>query len=288
MLRPFEIHEPDSVPAATSLLGRYGEEARVYAGGTELLLAMKAGLLRPRHLVDVKTVPGLCDISADDGGLRIGAAATHREIERSPLVRARLPVLAAVEHTVANVRVRCAGTVGGNLCFADPHSDPGALLMALDAEFVAQQGGATRRLRAQEFFTGPYETALQHGELLVAVEVPLSRGSMRVAYRKFQYFERPTASIAAAAEISGGAIAGCTLVAGCVGPVPRRLHRAEALLRDVPVHDVERRMTEVSGAAAAEVDAVADLLGSAAYKRHLIGVLVRRALNEVVREAGTA
>ena len=114
------------------MLAELGEDAAVYAGGTELLLLMKLGLLRPKHLVDVKRIAGFTEI-ADGDRLTIGAAVTHRAIEQSALVRARCPLVGAVARHVANVRVRNVGTLGGNLSFADPHSDPATLLLTLDA-----------------------------------------------------------------------------------------------------------------------------------------------------------
>src|SRR5687768_4237882 len=133
-LRRFTIHQPKTVAEASEMLAQFGEEGRLYAGGTELLLAMKHDLLRYENLVDVKTIPGLDTIEAKNGAVVIGSTVTHRAIERSSLVQNKLPVLAKMETEVANVRVRATGTLGGNLCFAEPHSDPATLLLALGAK----------------------------------------------------------------------------------------------------------------------------------------------------------
>ena len=134
MLLPrFALHAPRTVGEAVDLLARHGEEATVYAGGTELLLAMKLRVLRYGHLIDVKRIPGLAEIAVRDGALALGALATHYALERHPLVARHLPAYAALSRAVANVRVRVAGTLGGNLCFAEPHADPPALLAALGA-----------------------------------------------------------------------------------------------------------------------------------------------------------
>src|SRR5437667_9923681 len=122
-LRRFEIHQPSTVAEAAEMLVHFGEDAALYAGGTELLLAMKHDVLRYKHLIDVKVIPGLDSIELHDGMIRIGATATHRNIERSALLRSRLPAFATMESPVANVRVRNTGTLGGNLCFAEPHPD---------------------------------------------------------------------------------------------------------------------------------------------------------------------
>ena len=144
MLRPFTLHEPTTVEEATSLLADLGGAARPYAGGTELLLAMKAGVLAYDHLVNVKTVAGLDGIALDGGVLRVGSAVTHRELEASPVLGERFALLAGVERRVANVRVRNVGTLGGNLCFAEPHSDPGTALLLYDA-----LGATFRKIKAK-------------------------------------------------------------------------------------------------------------------------------------------
>jgi carbon-monoxide dehydrogenase medium subunit len=145
MLQPFALDEPASVSEASALLAHYGETARLYAGGTALLLAMKEGLLHYDRLVNMKQIPGLATITLADGTLYLGALATHRMLERSPLVRTHFPALARLEANVANVRVREVGTLGGNLCFAEPHADPGTLLLVYNAnvEFEQQGGKST-------------------------------------------------------------------------------------------------------------------------------------------------
>src|SRR3970282_2905618 len=146
-LRRFTIHQPKTCAEASQMLGEFGEKGRLYAGGTELLLAMKHDLLRYEHLVDVKTITGLNKIESRDRAIFIGSTATQRAIERSTLVRQNLPVLAEMEAKVANVRVRASGTLGGNLCFAEPHSDPATLLTALGAK-AHVQGKAGARIGA--------------------------------------------------------------------------------------------------------------------------------------------
>jgi len=172
-LAPFTLHRPGSAGQASRLLADLGDDAAAYCGGTELLLAMKLGLASYEHLVDLKRADGLRGIAAAPGGaVRIGAATTHHEIETSAALRARYPEMGAMISRVANLRVRSVGTLGGNLCFADPHSDPAAFLMAAGATLVCQLGDETRRVPAAGFLTGPYQTALAPGELLTAIELP--------------------------------------------------------------------------------------------------------------------
>src|SRR2546428_842214 len=136
MLRPFALYRPTTVAEASELLAREGADASLYAGGTEVLLILKEGLLRVGSLIDVKRVPGLGAIRADNGHLSIGATATHRAVEGDATVRARCPLVAGVARHVANIRVRSVGTVGGNLAFADPHSDLATVFLALAAREV--------------------------------------------------------------------------------------------------------------------------------------------------------
>ena len=152
MLQPFRLEEPTSVGEASALLAQHGESARIYAGGTELLLVMKEGLLHYERLVNIKQIPGIAGVSLKDGTLCIGAATPHRTLERSPEVRTHFPTIAAMESHVANVRVREVGTLGGNLCFAEPHADPGTLLQVYDASVQIERQGGSRSLTLEAFF----------------------------------------------------------------------------------------------------------------------------------------
>ena len=222
-LPPFTLHRPESVGQASRLLAGLGDEGAAYCGGTELLLAMKLGLASYEHLVDLKRVGALRGIAAlPSGGIRIGAAATHREIETSPVLRARYPELCAMISQVANVRVRSVGTLGGNLCFADPHSDPASFLMAAGATMVCQHGEITRRIPAAAFLTGPYETALAPGELLTAVELPARPDRAALSHLRFTWTERPAVTVSAMLTLAPGAgassaVAGARLIVGSVG-----------------------------------------------------------------------
>src|SRR5437016_7536869 len=145
---------------------------------------MKEGLLRPRHLVDVKRIPGFDGVAAADGHVTIGATVTHRALERAATVRERCPVVASVARHVANIRVRNVGTVGGNLAFADPHSDLATLFLALDATVALASPRGRRTLALDDFVRGPWETARASDELLTSVTIS-PRGRMGAAYVKF-------------------------------------------------------------------------------------------------------
>ena len=230
-LAPFELHPVDSVAAATALLEEHGDEAVLYAGGTELLLLMKLRFAAATHLVDVKPIAELAGITVTDGTLRIGAAVTHRAIERSPIVAAGWPGIAAMERWVANLRVRNVGTLGGNLAFADPHSDPATYLLASDATVVLGKGDVRRRLPIDAFLIGPYTTALEPGELLVAIEAPAVTAGTGTSHQRFAFHERPAVTVSCHARIAGGAIADPRIAIGSVGAAPVRVREAEALLK---------------------------------------------------------
>ncbi|MDE0033626.1 MAG: FAD binding domain-containing protein [Deltaproteobacteria bacterium] len=276
-LRRFAIHRPADLDEAAEMLGHYGDNGTLYAGGTELLLAMRHDLLRYEHLIDIKAVAGLDGIERRDGHLYIGAGATHRTIERSPVVRELLPVMAEMEANVANVRVRATGTLGGNLCFAEPHSDPATLLLALGGTARAQGKSGERTLAMNELLAGAYENSLAQDEVLTGVDVPLPGPSQRNAYLKFQVHERPLLGLALSLELDdGGEIREARCAIGCVSPTPCRSEAAESLIAG-PTDSVEQRLGEAGAALADEAALTDDREGSAEYKRHLIGVLLRRA-----------
>lgn len=254
MLPPFLLARPGSLPAVFDLLD---DGAVPYCGGTELLLAMRAGLLRPDILADLKAVPGLSGIRVQQDRLLIGSASTHAQLIRHPLVAAHAPFLADVERRVGNPRVRAQGSVGGNLCFGEPRSDLLTALIGLRASLILQGRNGSREVTAESFLLGPYETACAQGELLVSLAVPLPAPAVAV-YRKFQVTERPTVAVAVTGD-------GKTVraVIGAAGEVP--------VYGDFPAGSVD-----VAGLAAA-VDPVADLSGSEHYKRAMAETHLRQA-----------
>jgi carbon-monoxide dehydrogenase medium subunit len=275
-LRRFTIHQPKTAAEAAEMLAEFGDQGRAYAGGTELLLAMKHDLLRYEHLVDVKTIRGLDKIETKNGALVIGSATTHRAIENSALVKQSLPVLADMEGKVANVRVRASGTLGGNLCFAEPHSDPATLLLALGGKVQLQGKSAARTLTIDKLITGAYETALAPDEVMIGIEVPVPAKPHRAAYLKYQLKERPTLGLALILELDGDSIEKASAVVGSVSAVPTRSDQADGLLTGAKTQ-VEKQLADAAEALAQAADPVDDLEGSAEYKRHLIGVFLKRA-----------
>jgi aerobic carbon-monoxide dehydrogenase medium subunit len=283
-LPPFDLHRPQSVEEATELAARYGEDAAFYCGGTELLLLLKLGFASFGHLVDLKRIEELAGVRTENGELVIGAAVTHRELERSDLVRERLPALATMERHVANLRVREVGTLGGNLCFSDPHSDPATFLLALDAEVESRRGGeAARRTPISDFVVGPYQTSLSPGEVLTSVRIPELPRGVAVAHAKFAFHERPTATVACLVRVVEGEVAEARVAVGSVGARPVRAPAAEAVLAGAPARDVDPQVLTKAGERAAEAAApVDDATGSAEYKAQLVRVLVERTFRQAI------
>ena len=286
-LPPFDLHRPESVEEATGLLDRYGEDAALYCGGTELLLLLKLGFASFGHLVDLKGVEELRGVRAEDGALVIGAAATHRELERSQRVREALPAFAAMERGVANVRVRNMGTLGGNLCFSDPRSDPATFLLAVDGELECRRGGSpARRIPVSEFLVGPYQTALEPGEVLTSIFVPVPPAGAVVIHEKFAFYERPTATVTCLVRAQHGELADVRIAVGSVGPRPSRAREAEERVAGAAVGELDGDLLDEAAILAAEASgAVDDATGSADYKADLVRVLVTRCLRRAVGSA---
>ena len=281
MLRRFRLEEPESVQEAADLLSRYGDGAKVYAGGTELLLAMKEGLVHYERLINVKQLKGLNEVKLDNGTVSIGALCTHHQLETAPLLKERLPALVELEKNVANVRVRQAGTIGGNLCFAEPHADPGTLLLALGATLVAQRSSSRREIAAADFFIDAYETCLAADEVLSEIRIPAPAAKSGIAYLKFGYLERPSVGVAIALTLNGG-ISDAKIAVGCAGPAPKRVAEAEAMLTGKSIEEASRNLASAGQAAGRAAQAISDLHGAQDYKEHIVGVLLKRAFQRAV------
>jgi len=282
VLRPFVLHRPETLAEAAGLLSEHRGEVALYAGGTELLVLLKEGLLRVPRLIDVKRVAGLGLIHAEDGSVLIGATVQHRAVEHSVLLRATCPLVANAARHVANPRVRSVGTVGGNLAFADPHSDFATLFLALDASVRLWGPRGPRELPLADFIRGAYETAREEDEILTAVRLhPWPAGTV-ATYVKFGIHERPTLGVAVALTLDPGRrVLEARIAVGCVGPRPQRIAAAEGLAGGRPLAEVLADADTVAWTAAAAVAPVDDLHGSAEYKREMTRVFVRRALGVV-------
>ncbi|MGH7366525.1 MAG: FAD binding domain-containing protein [Candidatus Rokuibacteriota bacterium] len=282
MLLPrFALHTPRSLTEAVELLARYGEEATVYAGGTELLLAMKHGILGYGHLIDIKRIPGLAEVTlAKDGSLSVGALATHHTLEHHPLLARHLAPYSLLSRTVGNIRVRVAGTLGGNLCFAEPHADPPAFLAAAGARVTLVGPAEVREVAVADFVVGAFDTVRRPDEILTHVTIPLGRAPRRIAYERFGHLERPTVGVAAVLTLSadGCSIGAASVWVGSVTPRPSMVPTLAERLAGVSVDTLGDVLAEAARVGAESLPIDDDLHGSEDYKRHLVQVLVERAV----------
>jgi len=285
-LRPFEYVEPASVAEASRFLAEHPEDARIYAGGTSLLLLMKQGIVRPDYLVNIKRIPELRYIEDGSGTIRIGALITHHDLEVSPVIREQLPAIAELEPQVANIRVRSTGTIGGNLGFAEPLTDLPPLLIALDARVKVADPNSERVFPLEELFAGYYETTLQPHELITEVQVDRIKPGWGVRYLRFSVgSDKPAVGCAVGVRVdpASGKCVEARCVLGCVAPTPLRSREAEAILQGNPYRaDIAAEAGRVAAEACSPLD---DLRGSAGYKRAMVGVLVGRAVQDGFRRA---
>jgi carbon-monoxide dehydrogenase medium subunit len=281
----FEYRTPKNLKEVHANLKEFGNDAKLIAGGTALVIMMKQRLVRPSCLVSLRDLRGLNAIELKDGGLRIGGLATHREVESSSLVRRRLPMLAETFHHVATIRVRNMATVGGGLAHADPNQDPPPTLIALGATLKAVSPNGSRVIPLDEFFTDYYETSLKPDEIITELFVPRMAANSAGAYLKFlprTADDYATVSAAAVLTLDRNkkTISDVRIALGSVGTTPIRATAAEAVLRGQPVK--AEGLVEAAEKAKEAVDPISDFRGSAGYKKEMAGVFVRRALEKAL------
>jgi aerobic carbon-monoxide dehydrogenase medium subunit len=282
----FDYLEPESLEEAFGLLAQHGEGAKVIAGGTSLIIWMRQRLLAPKVVISLARIPNFDGISFDQKeGLRISAGARHRDIELSPIVRQYYPLLHETFRKVAQPRIRHMGTVGGNLAGGDPLTDPGASLIALDAEVILSNGKRERRVALEEFFVDYYQTALEPGELLTEIRVPPPErpGWAHIKFTPRSIEDFATVGVALTLRLKNGICQDIRLGLNSIAPIIMRAKRAEEALRSRQITDAALR--EAGEIAASEVDPMDDNRGSAEYKREMVKVLVRRAAQEALHRA---
>lgn len=277
-MRDFTFLEPHTVAEASRMMSHHGDEARLFAGGTALLLAMRHRLIAPSYVVYLGGVPGLSHIAYDEHtGLRIGALARHCDLANNATVNARYPMLAAMADRVANPQVRNMGTVGGNLCYGDPATDPPACLMALGAQVVARDASGERTIELDQFFVDYYETALRQDEVVTEIRVPSPPMHAVGAYTRFLKTpaeHRPLVSVAVTAEHRAGTCRNVRIAIGASVPIPARARRAEAFLEGkTPTAEI---LAQAADLAAADIAPVDDFRGAADYRRDMVRAMVRR------------
>ena len=280
----FDYFEPGSVEEAGALLEKHGEEAKLIAGGTALLIWMRMKLLNPRVVISLAKIPCFDTIRFDSkNGLTIGAGARHRDIELHPGVREHYPLLQETFRKVAQPRIRNMATIGGNLCQGDPLTDPGASLLALDAEAVLASSKGKRTVQMADFFIDYYQTAIEPGEILTEIRVPPPVNGLRWSHIKFlprSQEDFATVGVALALRVNGDTCEDVRLGLNSVAPTILRAKRAEEILRRQTISD--KLISQMAEVAATETDPIDDNRGSAEYKREMVRVLVRRAAAEAL------
>jgi aerobic carbon-monoxide dehydrogenase medium subunit len=288
-MTPFELVEPQSLREAIGLLDPDDAAVRPIAGGTALMLMMKAGVFRPTRLVSLRGIEKLSAIdAAANGELKIGAMTPLSVVERSAAVRRHAPVITRTLRTLSNVRVRNVATVGGNLAHADPHMDLPPVLIALGARVSIAGRAGERTLPVEALFAGYFETVLKRDELITELIVP-GQGTRRSCYLKCTtraVHDWPALGVAVSIEHDGSAIRDARIVISAATERPVRLPGAEQALRGGRIGDALFR--QVGEAAAGEAELLTDGQGSAAYKKQLVRVYVARALRAALEEADGA
>jgi carbon-monoxide dehydrogenase medium subunit len=285
-VRRFELTLPRSVDNCVKFLARRGAEAKLVAGGTDLLPQLKNGLLRPAFVIDLSGVPPLRRLRADSRGLRVGAAVTAREIELNAAVRSGYPALAESGALVGSVQIRNLATVGGNLCNAAPSADMAPPLLALDAEAVIAGPQGQRRVPLAAFFLGVRSTVLAPDEMLVELVVPAPgarSGGNYLRHTPRRELDIAVVGVASQLTLSNGVCAKARIALAAVAPTPVRATAAEQVLEGQPVtpEQIERAAELAVGAA----HPISDQRGSADFRRHLVRVLTRRTLTTALARA---
>jgi len=286
-MTPFDLVEPGSLTEAIALIDPDDSDVRPIAGGTALMLMMKAGVFRPRRLVSLRKLgDGFTRITAaPSGGLTIGALAPLAALEHSPEVARHAPVIVRTMKRLSNVRVRNVATVGGALAHGDPHMDLPPVLIALNASISIAGPNGERRLAVEDLLTGYYETAITRNELITALHIP-APGATRAVYFKVtagSADDWPALGVAVALTAEGSRVKSARIVVSAATAKATRLKAAEQALIGADVN--EKTLQKVAEATAAEADIIADLRGSASYKRELLRVYTARAVRAAIGEA---
>ena len=286
MMRPpaFEYLRPTATSEA--IRGVQGSDAAFfYAGGTELLLALKMRVLHADRLIDLKRIPNLDRIYlSDQGDIIVGARATHRQIETSALIQEALPALSQLCSQVANIRVRSVGTIGGNLCFAEPHADPATFLAALGAKLHLLGPDGERVLPADEFVLGEFETVRSEHEMLTHITIPPQAGPS--SYRRFRHGERPSVGVGMSWRLAKGGrvIESVRIRFGALGPRPQSVEAIEQCLAAVEIDSVVGKLADIMPDALDGLEVISDRHGGDDYKRHIALTLLKRCVADC-REA---
>ncbi|MGE0821662.1 MAG: xanthine dehydrogenase family protein subunit M [Candidatus Binatia bacterium] len=285
----FAYHKPRTLDEALSLLGQFGDDAKLLAGGHSLIPALKLRLASLGHLIDLGHISGLSYIREDNGHLCIGARTTHYEVESSALLTQRCPLLVECASTIGDVQVRNRGTIGGSLAHADPAADYPAAILALEAEITAVKAGGTRSIAAEDFFVDMLTTALEPGEIITEVRIPPLSAKTGSAYVKVPQPASGFAVVGVAALVTLDAQGRCTIVRiGVTGAATKAFRARDTETALTGKKPDEATLKQAAVQATNDVETSGDIFASSDYRAHLARVYTKRALAQAVARAGMA
>jgi carbon-monoxide dehydrogenase medium subunit len=282
----FDYHRPASLDEAVALLAEHGDEGRLLAGGHSLIPMMKLRLANPTHLIDLGGIAGLAGIAEDGGAIRIGAMTTQAEVIASELLAAKIPILRETALQIADPQVRYCGTIGGNVANGDPGNDMPAVMMALAAGFLVQGPSGERTIAARDYYRAAFTTALADTEVLRAIRIPVPPAGHGAAYAKMKrkVGDYATAAAAVVLVMDGGSCRDARIALTNLADVPLLAEAAGQALVGSTIDDAA--IDKAAQAAVAITDPASDLRGPAEFRRHVAGVMVRRAVRQARERAG--
>lgn len=285
----FQYESPGTLAEAISLLNKYGEDAKILSGGHSLIPMMKLRFATPAYVIDINGIPGLSDIKEENGIMRIGALVRESQLEHSDLLNKHYPLFKDVTKLIADPQVRNMGTIGGNLAHGDAANDHPAVMLALRATVVITGADGEREVPIDEFFYGFYMTAIQQGEILTEIRIPVPPAGTGSAYHKLErkVGDYATSGVAVQLTIDGnGVVTAAGIGLTNVNPVPLRAERSEQALVGKVLSD--ETIAEAAQYASEDCNPSSDLRGSEDYKRHVTGVLVKRMIKKAAERAMNA
>lgn len=290
-MKDFEYFSARTVKEACSLISQYKEEGKILAGGQSLITLLRQKLISPSYLIDIKGISDLDYIRFDEKeGLRMGGLTTHRAIEKSPVIKEKYNMLSEMEKSVASVQTRNWGTIGGNLCGADPIGDPAPALIALNAKLKIVSSRGERMIPLEDFFKDYFTTTLEPDEILTEIQLPPPADHTGVVYMKFSTIEAGIKIVSTSVSItlnpSHGTCKDVRVVMSAVAPVPFNAKKAGKLLMGKIIND--DLIEEAAQMASEEANPTSDVHASANYRREIARVLVRRATKQAFEKAKMA
>ncbi|TME55605.1 MAG: xanthine dehydrogenase family protein subunit M [Chloroflexi bacterium] len=282
---PFEYHAPKTMDEALGLLDELGDDAKVLAGGQSLIPLLKLRFASPGHLVDINRIKDLDFLEERDGTLRIGPLFRHKAAEHSGLLASRYQVMADAAPQIADPIIRNRGTIAGSVAHADPSGDWGTVLLAMDADLVLRSKRGSRTVKARDFFSGPFSTALQPNEILSEIRIAAAKAQTGGAYLKLERKVGDFATVAVAVhlQMDDGIVRAAGIGLTAVGPQNIKAERAEAALRGASLDETSIKAAAALAAEAAEPRA--DQRGSVEYKRNVVRVFTERGLKRAYERA---